>query len=172
MNFDFTFSPSKSSRRRDEEPSRILVLGNLRGQETEAPAPLLERPIARTDIDNVDDLLARHAPSVVLGAEAGGERLQFRTFEDFHPDRLVETLSVFRRLLDVRRRLEHPGTFAGALAELRAPPIAGSPSHARSALPIPTTTRLRPRAAAWPEDLHLAGQHGIPGARLGRRADP
>ena len=139
MDFDFTFSPSTSSRRRDEAPSRILILGNLRGHETDAQAPLLDRPILRTDIDNVEDLLARHAPSVVLGAEAGGERLQFRTFEDFHPDRLVETLSVFRRLLDLRRRLEHPGTFAGALAELRADPIAGeSVTREDAPSPIPT----------------------------------
>ena len=139
MDFDFTFRPSKSARRRDETASRILILGNLRGQNTEAQAPLLERPIVKIDIDNVDDQLARHAPSVVLGAEAGGERLQFRTFEDFHPDKLVETLTVFRRLLDLRRRLEHPGTFAGALAELRADPIAGQ-SVTREEPPSPIRT--------------------------------
>jgi type VI secretion system protein ImpC len=139
MDFDFTFSPPRNSRRRDETPSRILILGNLRGHETEAQPPLLERPILRVDIDNIEDLLARHAPSVVLGVEAGGERLQFRTFEDFHPDRLVETLSVFRRLLDLRRRLEHPGTFAGALAELRADPIAGE-TVTREDAPSPIAT--------------------------------
>jgi type VI secretion system protein ImpC len=124
MNFDFTFTASKHSRRRDETPRRLLVLANLRGQETESTGALLERPMHRVDIDNIDDLLARYAPSVVLDADAGGERLQFSTFEDFHPDTLVNTLDVFRRLLDLRRRLEHPATFASALAELRADPIA------------------------------------------------
>jgi type VI secretion system protein ImpC len=72
----------------------------------------------------------------VLGADAGGERLQFRTFEDFHPDTLVKTLFVFHRLLSLRRRLEHPGTFASALAELRGDPIAGE-SVARQQAPAP-----------------------------------
>jgi type VI secretion system ImpC/EvpB family protein/type VI secretion system ImpB/VipA family protein len=139
MDFGFTFSPSKSARRRADTPSRLLILGNLRGHPTEAQTPLLERPITRIDIDNVEDVLAQYAPSVVLGAEAGGERLQFRTFADFHPDRLVETLYVFRRLRDLRRRLEHPGTFAPALAELRADPIAGE-SVAREDPPSPTRT--------------------------------
>ncbi|MEO6237667.1 MAG: type VI secretion system contractile sheath small subunit, partial [Vicinamibacterales bacterium] len=139
MDFGFTFNPSKNSRRRDDAPRRLLILSNLRGHETEAQAPLLQRPIVRVDIDNVDDVLARNAPSVALGPEAGGERLHFKTFEDFHPDRLVATLSVFRRLLDLRRRLEDPGTVASALAELRADPVAGaSVSHEEAPAPVPT----------------------------------
>jgi type VI secretion system protein ImpC len=165
MDFDFTFRPSKSSRRRDDTPARILILGNLRGQEAETQ-PVLERPIARIDIDNIEDVLARYAPSVVLGAEAGGERPQFRAFADFHPDTLVETLAVFRRLRDLRRRLEHPGTFAGALAELRADPIAGetitpgAPAPVRTEDPSSTFERLLGRSTdappATPQSVRLA----------------
>lgn len=121
MRFDFTFGSARPPRRRDPEtPVRLLILGDLRGAAADAPIPLLDRPIARVDIDNLADLLARYAPSVVLGAEAGGERLQFRAFEDFHPDALVATLAAFGRLRDLRARLEHPRTSAAAIAELKA----------------------------------------------------
>ncbi|MEO6236499.1 MAG: type VI secretion system contractile sheath large subunit [Vicinamibacterales bacterium] len=139
MDFGFTFNPSKDSRRRDDAPRRLLILSNLRGHETEAQAPLLQRPIVRVDIDNIDGVLERFAPSVVLGAQAGGERLQFRTFEDFHPDTLVKTLDVFRRLRDLRQRMENPATLASALAELRADPIEGA-SVRREEAPAPVRT--------------------------------
>lgn len=120
MDFDFTFGTSRTARRRDDTPCRMLLLSDLRGPATDVAEPMLERRIIRVDIDNIDDVLARYAPAVVLGPEAGGERLQFRTFEDFHPDTLVKTLAVFRRLFDLRRRLQQPATFASAVAELRA----------------------------------------------------
>jgi len=126
MRFEFTLGTPPSPRRRDEEtPWRILILSDLRGSAVEAPERILERSIVHVDADNIEALLARHAPSVVLDPPAGGEKLQFHTFGDFHPDALVERLSVFRRLLDLRRRLEHPGTFASAVAELRAEAAAG-----------------------------------------------
>jgi type VI secretion system protein ImpC len=123
MRIDFTFGPSPSPRppRRHDDgtPGRILVLTDLLGH-SEEPARILDRSVVRVDGDNVEDMLARYAPSVVLGPGAGGERLRFRAFEDFHPDSLVGRLSLFRRLLDVRRRLEQPDTFPAALAELGA----------------------------------------------------
>lgn len=126
MNVELAFGTARTrSRRKEGAPFRLLILSDLQQHTTEAPRPILERPLVRVDTDNLEDVLARFAPSVVLGADAGGERLQFRRFEDFHPDTLVETLSVFRRLLDLRRRLENPATFASALAELRADAISG-----------------------------------------------
>jgi len=115
MRFESTFGTSRSPRRRDEgAPCRPLILSDLRGHAAEAPEQVQDRPIARVDADNIEDVLARYAPSVVLGAQAGGGRLEFRTFEDFHPDALVENTPLFGRLLDLRRRLEYPGTFASA----------------------------------------------------------
>jgi type VI secretion system protein ImpC len=127
MRFDFTFGPSPSSSRRDEAaPRRILILSDLRGMAADVPERILDRPLIRVHLDNIDDVLARHAPSVTLGAQAGGERLVIRRFDDFHPDALIETLSAFRRLRGVRKRLEHPSTFAGAVAELQAEAAAGA----------------------------------------------
>jgi type VI secretion system protein ImpC len=120
VRFDLTLGSGRPARRRDPAtPVRLLILSDLRGASTDA-ASLVDRPIAKVDVDNLPDLLARCAPAVALGPEAGGERLQFRTFEDFHPDALVATLSVFGRLRDLRARLEHPRTSAAAIAELTA----------------------------------------------------
>ena len=138
MDFDFTFGPRTSPRRNEGEPWRMLILSDLQGAATEAAEPTRERRMVRVDIDNIDDVLARYAPSIVLGAEAGGERLQFRSFDDFHPDTLVRTLSVFRGLRDLRTRLEHPATFAGAVAELRAETIGGASVTPEDA-PVPPT---------------------------------
>jgi type VI secretion system ImpC/EvpB family protein len=116
MRFDLTFGSARPARRRDPgTPVRLLILSDLRGQTTD-PTPLADRPITRVDVDNLNDLLARYAPSVVLD----GQRLQFRAFEDFHPDALVAALPVFGRLRDLRARLENPRTSAAAIAELDA----------------------------------------------------
>jgi len=44
--------------------------------------------------------------------------LQFSELDDFHPDRLFERAEIFRRLREVRLRLEDPATFAAAAEEL------------------------------------------------------
>ena len=113
---------------------RLLVLSDLRGNGALPAEPLRERRIAKVDVDNLDAVLARYAPVIQLGAAAGGERVEIRRFDDFHPDTLVETLTVFQRLRDLRTRLGHPSTFAGAVAELAADvPVSASAPAAPSA---------------------------------------
>ena len=142
MRFEFTFGTSRpAARRRDGTPRRILVLSDLRGDSADAAAPLLDRPIVRVDVDNVEELLARHAPAVALGAQAGDARLHFRTFEDFHPDTLVRHAPLFGRLLDLRRRLQDPATFAGALAELRQEAAVTTPSERPVSPPVAADER-------------------------------
>ncbi len=132
MRFDLTLGPSNDARRRPRGPvRRVLVLSDFRGNGAEPADRLLDRRISKVDIDNLDDGLARHAPAIQLGDDAGGERVEIRRFDDFHPDTLVETLAVFRRLRDLRTRLGNPSTFADAVAELQAeaprsaPPLLG-----------------------------------------------
>ena len=71
MRFDLTLGPSgRPARRRDPEtPVRLLILGDLRGQSTDAATPLTERAIAKVDLDILADLLARYAPSVWTGRQ-------------------------------------------------------------------------------------------------------
>ena len=119
MRMDFSFGHSTSPRRRDGGIARrILILADL--HPAGDPDRLLERPVVRVDSDNIDEVLARYAPSVMLGAERGRARLEFGAFDDFHPDALVRNARLFGRLLDLRSRLQQPGTFAGAVAELDA----------------------------------------------------
>src|SRR4051812_45417771 len=141
MRFEFNLGRSSPSRRTSDEPFRLLILSDLR-HESPAPERLVDRPIVKVDVDNLDAVLARYAPSVTLGADAGGERLEFRAFDDFHPDRLVEKLSVFQRLRGIRQRLEQPGTFAAALRELQA----GQPAAAADASADQSGTQTAPAA--------------------------
>jgi type VI secretion system ImpC/EvpB family protein len=134
MRMDFSFGRSGSSRQRDDgAPARILILADLHA--ADAPARVADRPIVRVDTDNIHQALARCAPSATLPAERAGQRLQFRTFDDFHPDLLIGNAPLFGRLTDLRKRLRHPDTFAAAAAELRAetaPEAAPQPAPARA----------------------------------------
>jgi type VI secretion system ImpC/EvpB family protein/type VI secretion system ImpB/VipA family protein len=117
MRFDLTLGSGTPARQRGpEKPIRLLILSDLRGQSTDPETPLLDRPIAQVDVDNLSDLLARYAPSVIVD----GERLEFRAFDDFHPDALVARVPVFGRLRDLRARLQNPRTSSAAIAELKA----------------------------------------------------
>ncbi len=133
MRFDFTLGgPSgDAARRAPGTVRRLVVLGDLRGNGATSDDGLLDRRLAKVDIDTLDDVLARCGPSIQLGAAAGGERIGIARFEDFHPDCLVEALSVFQRLRDLRGRLGHPATFASAAAELQAE--SGTPASASPA---------------------------------------
>ncbi len=102
-----------------ETPFRILLLGDFTGRANrglcETGPALARRPTLRVDRDNLDDVLARLAPSLELGPHV---RLNFRALEDFHPDRLYATLEVFRRLRATREKLADAATFGAAAAEL------------------------------------------------------
>jgi type VI secretion system protein ImpC len=117
----------------DGSPRRILLLADL--HPAEPPDDMVARPIVRVDLDNIDGLLARCAPSVALGPEKGGERLRFRSFDDFHPDALLKNTRLFGRLLDLRNRLLHPDTFAGALAQLDAETTPGGATRPAEVTP-------------------------------------
>jgi len=135
MRYDFTFGGPRAARRRDDEaPRRILFLADF-GGDAQGAGPIAHRPIARVDVDNVDDVLARRVNSVTLGPACGGQRLELRSIDDFHPDALLERIPACVRLLDLRARLQHPNTFAAAAAELGvdAPEATTSPGQAAQA---------------------------------------
>ena len=61
LEFDFGFG--RSGRPRDEdEPMRLLVLGDFSGKPAAERPPLATRPIARVDVDTLDDVMKRLAP--------------------------------------------------------------------------------------------------------------
>lgn len=153
MRFEYTLGPSSNARRRSRGPvRRILLLSDLHGNATPPAEPVIERPIVKVDIDNLDDVLARLAPAVQLSPDAGSERVEIRRFDDFHPDTLVETLSAFRRLRDLRTRLGHPSTFAGAVAELQV--------EAPASVPAPVGTEPVAGPVAGPATSPPNGDNG------------
>jgi type VI secretion system protein ImpC len=103
---------------------RILLCGDfsLRGDAGEPdPQELATRPLVRADIDNLDRVIARLAPAVELPCDGGPVRISFGAMDDFHPDRLFESLDLFAEARALRRRLLDPAGFAQARAELLGP---------------------------------------------------
>jgi type VI secretion system protein ImpC len=99
-----------------ETPFRVLLLGDFSGSGPKKP--LLSRRPVQVDRDNFDDVLAAFHPElqISLGDEDLATR-QFSDLDDFHPDRLLEGVDMFRKLRDMRARLADPTTFADAAAE-------------------------------------------------------
>jgi type VI secretion system protein ImpC len=98
-----------------DTPFNVLVLGDFSGRRGGA----VSRAAIAFDRDDVDAAIARVAPVLTLSSEGGGSvELRFRELDDFHPDRLYETVPLFRSLRDLRDRLSDGRTFASAAREV------------------------------------------------------
>lgn len=127
---DFTFDlggrPAPREGRTPREPMRILLLGDFSGAPASARQPLEERPMHRVDVDNLDSVLARVAPTL----EFAGSDVEFVELEDFHPDALYRRLPQFQALRDARSR---PAQSASdLLGGLLGKPAASAPANAPS----------------------------------------
>lgn len=108
-----------------DTPFRILILGDWSGRARQDAAPpsvpLAQRRPRLVDRDNLDEVLAVMRTGADLSLAGAGRphlRVGFATLDDFHPDRLVERLEVFRVLRERRGQLEEPSTFAAAAADI------------------------------------------------------
>ncbi len=128
MKFDFQLGQPQTRRaapRRPDSPMRILVMGDFSGRHSrgvETPGDLGSRATAAVDIDNFDRALSRLAPRLQLppsAADGAGLAVEFRQLDDFHPDHLYKSLSLFHAPRETRARLQNPATFAQTAAELR-----------------------------------------------------
>lgn len=102
---------------------RVALLGDFTGREGRAGASAAAPPArARSfDIDTLDDLPGRMGVEIALAQEgAGALAAPIGSIDDLHPDRLLARVPIFAELLDVRRRLRDPATFAQAAAEVKA----------------------------------------------------
>jgi len=98
MEFDVEFG-RRGGRRDEEDPMRMLVLGDFSGRPAPERTPLASRPILRVDVDTLDDVMRRIAPRV----QGGAGEIAFARLDDFHPDQLfgrVEALQALRRSRD------------------------------------------------------------------------
>ena len=120
MEFEFSLGRDAVGRRLEEQPFRILVLGNFSGHAAGAAAqkPLAERRIAAVDFERLDGLWDLFSPGLQL--ELGGTSISFspRDLDDFHPDHLYQVLPVFEKLRATRKALLDPKTAQQTLDEL------------------------------------------------------
>lgn len=96
-----------------ELPFVAGVLGNFSGQPSEPLPKLKERKFVNVDKDNFDDVLKGMQPRVQTQAENTlkgdgskiGVELNFRSLEDFSPERVVNQVDPLRKLLEARQKL-------------------------------------------------------------------
>jgi type VI secretion system ImpC/EvpB family protein len=98
LQFELGTRPRARRRREDDEPMRLLVVGDFRGTAGSARPPLATRPTHRIDVDNFDAVMRRLEPGLSMAA---GE-LRFKRIDDFHPDQLYARLDLFQALRNRR----------------------------------------------------------------------
>ena len=151
-----------------ETPFRILILGDFSGRMNRATEnPPRFQPVL-IDRDNFDEVLAGMGVGLTLGGKRSGRiALSFRELEDFHPDRIYDRHDVFQPLREARRKLNDPGTFAAAAAEVAAwsgqtaPVQSGGPQQAPEASPEPLTLGQLTGGSLL-DDIVGASESGMP----------
>ena len=156
VKFDVGFGAA--GRPRDEdEPMRLLVLGDFSGRPAAERTPLATRAVHRVDLDNLDDVVRRLQPRLSLPI---GD-VSFEQVDDFHPDRLYARLDVFDALRQARANPLSPGDDVfGRLLGKPADPIAAPASEPTSGLDALIRNIVSPhivRDTSAETSLHLAG---------------
>lgn len=116
--------PAEKKRASGRDPLRILLLSDLGSTcRSRSEHALDRRPMKTLDIDALDDLLAKEAPTVVLPAGTFSPK----EIDDFHADHVLKQFEIFQTLKDLRSRLKVPSMFDAAAAEVRALLQTGAP---------------------------------------------
>jgi len=95
-----------------ELPFVVGVLADLSAQSTVAQKGLRDRKVVTIDRDNFNEVLAKAAPRLAMRVDntltdAGklNVELNFKSIDDFDPDRIAEQVGPLRDLLRMRREL-------------------------------------------------------------------
>ena len=107
--------------RSPDEPFRMVLLGDFGGR-AHRNEPRLRRDPILIDPDNFEEVMQRLGAGLALSAGGVDLSLRFRELDDFHPDRLYETLPIFQSLRRARAELSDPATFRAAAAGLQRDP--------------------------------------------------
>ena len=103
---------------------RLAVLGDFSGRANAGRAEigdaLAARKPVKVDVDNLDDVIARMAPSLMLplAEDEGTVAVKVGAIDDFHPDQLADNLELFEQLRDLRRNLGNRAGFDRAAKEV------------------------------------------------------
>ena len=117
MSFHFSFE-SASGEQRSLAPLRIAILGDF-GAPTASAEDRSAGPLP-VDCDNFDKVFEQIGVTLDMPPCKEGcpeLKLQFRTLEDFHPDRLLPRLDPLAHLTDLRAKLLHPASSQAAAKE-------------------------------------------------------
>ena len=120
-------------------PFRILFVGDFSGRASRSPTDPARIAQARPrliDRDNFDEVMQRLGAELQLrplGGDSPPIGVKIASLEDFHPDRLYDSLDVFAAFREARRKLADPKTFAQAKAEVTA--WAGAPAEKKPEQP-------------------------------------
>src|SRR3954468_22269852 len=111
MNFEFNSggkrpadeSSPQHERPDDETPFRLLVLGDFSGREhrgiSQASSALASRRPIAIDTDSFDSVMSKLGVELHLrvgDAQDNKMVLQFKSLEDFHPDRIAARMPIFQ----------------------------------------------------------------------------
>jgi len=96
-----------------ELPLVVGILADLSGQPLVAPPKLKARRLVDIDRDNFNEVMQKIAPRLDLsvpdklpGKEGSLKiELNFKTFDDFHPEAIVKQVPRLAKLLEVRQQL-------------------------------------------------------------------
>ena len=135
LDLEFGFSRSAARRTRSDGVKRLLLMGDFSGGGVKAAAraALASRTTHKVDIDNIDQVMRRIAPSLRLPA---GD-LAFTQLDDFHPDHLYQRLDLFQAL---RKARTDPGTdHDDLLGNLLGKPAASTSATTRTTPAVPAT---------------------------------
>jgi type VI secretion system protein ImpC len=122
LEFEYGLGGGDKPRRVETSPFVMMVLGDF-GADTnrkhdQDPAWLMQVPVRKVDIDNIDQLWRIFAPKLEIDIEGVSVTLEPADLDDFHPDQLYRSQPLFAELRQLRQRLLEPSTSSDALAEV------------------------------------------------------
>jgi type VI secretion system protein ImpC len=119
-----------------KRPVRIALLGDFGAGagsgRLDTGSDLAARKPKSVEFDSLEDWLGQQDITLRLPIGQNGKPVEvpLADLESFHPDTLFRDVSLFRKLSDLRKRLNTPATFAKAAAEVQA--LAGGPKRRAS----------------------------------------
>jgi type VI secretion system protein ImpC len=158
VEIDVAEEPQQIAQPEPETPFRILAAGNFSGG-----AGHYRRPI-EIDRDNFDAVMERVGPALRLPFGSAEVALAFREIDDFHPDRLFESLAPFQALRDLRARIEDGSALPRAKSQpANAPPASGA-ELLRQMMGESPAAAAAPKRSDWDQMLHdLVAPYAVPG---------
>ena len=156
-------APSWAAKR----PVRIALLGDFgagaAAGRLDSSDDLARRKPRSVEFDSLEDWLGQQDITLTLpiGAKRGGVAVPIADLESFHPDTLFRELELFKKLNDLRKRLNNTATFEKAAAEVAK--LAGTKHKASRAGRGVRARGASPAAGAKLDDFaRLTGRTSVP----------